>query len=49
VFLLLARGVSLQLLWEARLSHLLHREGFVQSLLSAASPAEFYQVFSSLE
>lgn len=48
VFLLLARGVSLQLLWEARLSHLLHREGFVDRLLSAASPAEFYGVFASL-
>jgi excisionase family DNA binding protein len=48
VFLLLARGISLQLLWEARLSHLLHREGFVERLLSAGSPAEFYQVFASL-
>jgi excisionase family DNA binding protein len=48
VFLLLARDVSLQLVWEARLSHLLHREGFVERLLSAGSPAEFYQVFASL-
>jgi excisionase family DNA binding protein len=48
VFLLLARTVSLQLLWEARLSHLLHREGFVEKLLSADSAAEFYRVFSSL-
>ena len=36
VFLLLARTVSLQLLWEARLSHLLHREGFVERILAAA-------------
>jgi mannitol/fructose-specific phosphotransferase system IIA component (Ntr-type) len=37
VFLLFARTVSLQLHWEARLSHLLHREGFVRDLLSAES------------
>jgi mannitol/fructose-specific phosphotransferase system IIA component (Ntr-type) len=46
VFLLLARTVSLQLLWEARLSHLLHREGFVQKILSAKSPRELYEVFA---
>lgn len=46
VFLLLARKVSLQLLWEARLSHLLHREGFVQKVLSAKSPRELYDVFA---
>jgi excisionase family DNA binding protein len=46
VFLLLARTVSLQLLWEARLSHLLHREGFVQKILSASSAHELYQVFA---
>lgn len=46
-FILLARTASLQLLWEARLSHLLHREGFVEMLLSAASPEEMYAVFSS--
>jgi excisionase family DNA binding protein len=45
VFLLLARTVSLQLLWEARLSHLLHRKAFVQSVLSARSPREFCEVF----
>lgn len=45
VFLLLARTVSLQLLWEARLSHLLHREGFVQELLSASSPHELFELF----
>jgi mannitol/fructose-specific phosphotransferase system IIA component (Ntr-type) len=46
VFLLLARTVSLQLLWEARLSHLLHQEGFVQKVLSAKSPRGLYEVFS---
>lgn len=46
VFLLLARTVSLQLSWEARLSHLLHREGFVQKVLSAGSPRALYGVFA---
>jgi mannitol/fructose-specific phosphotransferase system IIA component (Ntr-type) len=46
VFLLLGRTVSLQLLWEARLSHLLHREGFVQKMLSVKSSREFYEVFA---
>jgi excisionase family DNA binding protein len=44
-FLLLGRAASLQLLWEARLSHLFHIEGFVQKLLSAGSPAELYSIF----
>jgi excisionase family DNA binding protein len=47
VFILLARTASLQLLWEARLSHLLHREGFVEKLLSAATPEEMHEVFTS--
>ena len=46
VFILLARTASLQLLWEARLSHLLHREGFVESLLSAPSKEDLYEVFA---
>lgn len=46
VFLLLARTVSLQLRWEARLSHLLHRKGFVQRVLSANSAGELYRVFA---
>lgn len=44
-FLLLARTVSLQLLWEARLSHLLHKEGFIQRLLSTGTARELYQIF----
>lgn len=49
VFLLLARTASLQLLWEARLSHLLHRGGFVQKLLSAKSPRDLFDVFAPSE
>ena len=47
VFILLARKASTHLLWEARLSHLLHREGFVKKLLSAGSPREMYRIFAS--
>jgi excisionase family DNA binding protein len=46
VFLLLARAVSLQLLWQARLSHLLHRKGFVQRILSAQTPHALFEVFA---
>ncbi len=46
VFLLLARTVSLQLRWEARLSHLLHREGFVEKILSAENAHALRQVFA---
>lgn len=46
VFLLLARTDSLQLLWQARLSHLLHREDFVEKLLSAKTPRALYEVFA---
>ena len=46
VFILLARTASLQLLWEARVSHLLHQGGFVESLLSAASKEELYAFFA---
>jgi excisionase family DNA binding protein len=47
VFLLLARTVSLQLLWEARLSHLLHEQGFVERILSSNSAGDLYGVFAS--
>jgi mannitol/fructose-specific phosphotransferase system IIA component (Ntr-type) len=46
VFLLLARTVSLQLLWAARLSHLLQQDSFVQKILSAKSPRALYEVFA---
>ena len=45
VFLLFARTVSLQLLWEARLSHLLHGKAFIQAVLAARSPRELCEVF----
>jgi len=45
VFLLLARTVSRQLLWEARLSHLLHEKAFVQAVLSARSARELCEIF----
>jgi excisionase family DNA binding protein len=45
VFLLFARTVSLQLLWEARLSHLLHGKEFVQKVLSARTPRELCETF----
>jgi excisionase family DNA binding protein len=45
IFVLLARTVSLQLVWEARLSHLLHRKDFVQKLLSASSAHEVLETF----
>lgn len=48
-FILLGRTASQQLLWEARLSHLFHREGFVGRLLSAASPNELYSAFASAD
>jgi hypothetical protein len=35
----------LQLLWEARLSHLLHREDFVRRVLSARTARELCEVF----
>ncbi len=48
VMILLARTVALQLLWEARLSHLIHREGLAEHLLEARTPAEIYRFFERL-
>lgn len=45
VFVLLARTVSLQLHWEARLSHLLHQEDFVEKALAAKTAREFRELF----
>ncbi len=45
VFLLLARTVSLQLRWEARLSHLLQRSDFLERALSARSARGFCGLF----
>ncbi len=46
VFILLARAAPVQLLWEARLSHLLHRGALAPRLLEAASAPEIYEVFA---
>ncbi len=43
--ILLARTAAVQLVWEARLSHLLHREGLAKRILEARSEAEIYSVF----
>jgi excisionase family DNA binding protein len=45
VFILLARTVSLQLLWEARLSYLLQGDDVVKAVLSAKNPRELCGVF----
>lgn len=44
--ILLARTAAVQLVWEARLSHLLHREGLARRLLEARSAREIYDVFA---
>jgi excisionase family DNA binding protein len=48
VFILLARSAAVQLLWEARLSHLLHREGIREELLTAQSPEEVCDLFARI-
>jgi excisionase family DNA binding protein len=45
VFILLARTVSTQLLWEARLSYLLQGDDVVKAVLSAKTPRELCEVF----
>lgn len=45
VFILLARTVSTQLLWEARLSFLLQGDDVVKAVLSAKTPRELCEVF----
>lgn len=45
VFILLARTISVQLIWEARLSYLLHRERLLPRLLEARSAEEVHEVF----
>jgi excisionase family DNA binding protein len=49
VMILLARTVAVQLLWEARLSHLIQREGLAESLLEARSPEEISRLFEHLQ
>lgn len=45
VFILLARTISTQLIWEARLSHLVHRESLISRLLAARSAEDVHTVF----
>jgi len=45
VFILLARTVSTQLLWEARLSFLLQGDEVVKAVLSAKTPRALCEVF----
>jgi len=49
VFILLARSAAVHLLWEARLSHLIQREGLAESLLEAQSPEEILRLFERLK
>ena len=46
LFVLLARTISLQLVWEARLSHLIHRGDFVEKILEAKTPGEVHALFA---
>jgi len=46
LFVLLARSISLQLVWEARLSHLIHRGDFVEKILAAKTPREIHGLFA---
>jgi mannitol/fructose-specific phosphotransferase system IIA component (Ntr-type) len=45
-FILLTQTVSVQLLWEARLSYLVHKEELVRRLLQARSARDVYEVFA---
>ncbi len=45
-FILLTQTVSIQLLWEARLSYLVHKEELVRRLLEARSAEDVREVFA---
>ena len=45
-FILLTETVSVQLLWEARLSYLVHREELVRRLLEARSAEDVHELFT---
>jgi len=47
--LLLARTAAVQLLWEARLSHLFHNEDLAEKLLSAKSSDAVHRLFAQLK
>lgn len=46
VLILLARTAAVQLVWEARLSYLLHRHALAERLLGARSAREIHDVFA---
>ncbi len=45
-FILLTQTISVQLLWEARLSYLVHKKELVRRLLEARSAEDVYEVFA---
>jgi mannitol/fructose-specific phosphotransferase system IIA component (Ntr-type) len=45
-FILLTRTISVQLLWEARLSYLVHKEELVRRVLEARSAEDVFEVFA---
>jgi mannitol/fructose-specific phosphotransferase system IIA component (Ntr-type) len=45
-FILLTQTISVQLLWEARLSYLVHKEELVRRLLEARSAEDVYGMFA---
>ena len=47
VFILLTQTVSIQLLWEARLSYLVHKEELVRKILDAHSAEDVSSVFAA--
>ena len=46
VFVLLTQSISIQLLWEARLSYLVHRESLVSRLLLAPTASAVFDLFA---
>jgi hypothetical protein len=46
VFVLLTQTISVQLLWEARLSYLAHKEELVRRILEARSAEDVRKIFS---
>jgi mannitol/fructose-specific phosphotransferase system IIA component (Ntr-type) len=45
-FILLTQTISVQLLWEARLSYLVHKEELVRRVLEARSAEDIYEMFA---
>lgn len=47
-FILLTQTISVQLLWEARLSYLVHKERLVRRILEARSAEDVHEVFAGI-